>query len=152
MTKTARRQQLIQRAFIATVRPEPFRPGREVGVGLMRRLIAALVVFAVAVFGVSGCSGRFPWAKAPTYRQTVLPFTGLEDPEDLAVDPAGNVYVEDLHRVEVDNAFPHVTPRVIKLPAGSNTQTVLPQSVHAHLVPGTAGAVWLEDHRDPILV
>jgi hypothetical protein len=120
----------------------------------MRRLIAALVVLAVAVFGVSGCSGtlHFPWAKAPTYRQTVLPFTGLEDPEDLAVDPAGNVYVEDLHRVKVDNAFPHVTTRVIKLPAGSNTQTVLPQSDDAHLLPGTAGAVWLEDYIDPILV
>ena len=34
----------------------------------MRRLIAALVLLAVAAFGVSGCSAtlRFPWAKAPT--------------------------------------------------------------------------------------
>ena len=90
----------------------------------MRRLIAALVLLAVAAIGVSGCSAtlRFPWAKAPTYRQTVLPFTGLEDPDDLAVDSAGNVYVADEHRVKVDNTFPHVTTRVIKLPAASNTQ------------------------------
>jgi DNA-binding beta-propeller fold protein YncE len=120
----------------------------------MRRLIAAWVVLAIAAVGVSGCSAtfRFPWAKAPTYRQTVLPFTGLEDPDDLAVDSAGNVYVADEHREKVENSFPNVTTRVIKLPAGSNTQVVLPQFDHARLLPGPPGAVWAEDYSDPILV
>jgi DNA-binding beta-propeller fold protein YncE len=120
----------------------------------MRHLIAALILFAVTAFGVSGCSGtlQFPWAKAPAARQTVLPFTGLEDPDDLAVDSAGNVYVTDEHRVKVENSFPHVTTRVIKLPAGSNTQIVLPQFVHARLLPGPAGAVWVMDHLEPQLV
>ena len=47
--------------------------------------------------------------------QTVLPFTGLKNPDGVAVDAAGNVYVTD-----TDNN------RVVKLAAGSNAQTVLP--------------------------
>jgi serine/threonine protein kinase, bacterial len=43
-----------------------------------------------------------PGASAPT----VLPFTGLNEPGDVAVDTRGNVYVVD------DNNF-----RVLKLPA-----------------------------------
>src|ERR1700758_1049907 len=121
---------------------------------MRRALIAALILLTVTAFGVSGCSGtlRFPWANAPGPRQTVLPFTGLEDPDILAVDSAGNVYVADLHRVKVDNGFPHVTIRVIKLPGGSNTPIVLPQFEHAALLPGPARAVWAEDYLDPILV
>jgi len=38
--------------------------------------------------------------------QTVLPFTGLNDPYDLAVDSAGTVYVADFNN-----------NRVVKLPA-----------------------------------
>ncbi len=45
---------------------------------------------------------------------TVLPFTGLYQPQGLAVDHAGAVYVADF-----DN-------RVVKVAAGSNNQTVLP--------------------------
>jgi streptogramin lyase len=75
----------------------------------------------------------------------VLPFTGLEDPQDLAVDTDGNVYVADLHHIKSDKGIGSVTSRVIKLPAGSNTQTVLSQFVHAGLVAGPAGAVWVVD-------
>ena len=131
MTKTARRQRLMKRALLA---------------------------LAVAAFGVSGCTAtsQSPHATAPTptptSRQTVLPFTGLEDPHDLAVDAAGNVYVADLHHFKDDKGFPDVTTRVIKLPVGSNTQTTLPQFVHAELVAGPANAVWVVDAGNDRLV
>jgi DNA-binding beta-propeller fold protein YncE len=54
-------------------------------------------------------------ARADVERPFALPFTGLRSPHGVAVDAAGNVYVADTH-----------TNRVVKLAAGSNTQTVLP--------------------------
>jgi DNA-binding beta-propeller fold protein YncE len=82
----------------------------------------------------------------------VLPFTGLESPQDLAVDTAGNVYVSDLHHVKDDNGSSDVTIPVIKLAAGSNTQTALPQFVHASLMADAAGAVWVVDAGNEQLV
>ena len=46
---------------------------------------------------------------------TPVPFTGLNYPEGIAVDSAGDVYVAD-----------RGNNRVVKLEAGSNTPTVLP--------------------------
>ena len=55
-------------------------------------------------------------AKVPAYGpQVTLPFTGLSDPDSVAVDTAGDLYVVD-----------HFNNRVLKLAAGSATQTVLP--------------------------
>jgi serine/threonine-protein kinase len=51
--------------------------------------------------------------------QTVLPITGLHEPDSVAVDTAGDVYVLDL--AAEGN-------RLVKLAAGSNTQTALPLS------------------------
>ena len=51
-----------------------------------------------------------PGSSAPT----VLPFSGLYQPQGLAVDNAGAVYVADFNN------------RVVKLTAGSTSQTVLP--------------------------
>jgi serine/threonine protein kinase, bacterial len=45
---------------------------------------------------------------------TVLPFTGLYEPQGVAVDSSGTVYVTDFNN------------RVVKLAAGSNTLTVVP--------------------------
>lgn len=59
-----------------------------------------------------------PQSTAPACRQTVLPFTGLDDPWAVAVDNIGNVYV-------VNNTSGDHRNRVIKLAAGSDTQTDL---------------------------
>jgi DNA-binding beta-propeller fold protein YncE len=57
--------------------------------------------------------------------QTVLPFTGLNHANGVAVDSAGNLYVTD-HRYARTSTPVYVDNRVLKLAAGSGTQTVLP--------------------------
>jgi serine/threonine protein kinase, bacterial len=67
---------------------------------------------------------------------TVLPFTGLYQPQAVAVDSAGAVYVTD---------FNH---RVVMLPAGSNIQTQLPftgLSYPEGVVVDGAGNVYVAD-------
>ena len=61
-----------------------------------------------------GMYGRVVELAPGSSTPTVLPFNGLYQPQGLAVDGAGTVYVADF-----DN-------RVVKLTAGSNSQTVLP--------------------------
>jgi serine/threonine protein kinase, bacterial len=63
-----------------------------------------------------GMYGRVVELPAGSSTPTVLPFSGLYQPQGLAVDNAGAVYVADFNN------------RVIKLTAGSNAQTVLPFS------------------------
>lgn len=74
--------------------------------------------------------------------QTVLPFTGLHYPNGVAVDTEGNVYVAD-----------RMNHRVLKLSAGSTTQTVLPfppSSVPESNWPGTSAQN--DGMRDPAAV
>ncbi len=61
-----------------------------------------------------GMYGRVVKLTPGSSTPTVLPFTGLYQPQAVAVDSAGTVYVTD---------FNH---RVVMLPAGSNNQTELP--------------------------
>jgi serine/threonine protein kinase, bacterial len=61
-----------------------------------------------------GMYGRVVELTPGSSTPTVLPFSGLYQPQGLAVDNAGAVYVVDFNN------------RVVKLAAGSNTQTVLP--------------------------
>ncbi len=61
-----------------------------------------------------GMYGRVVKLSKGSGASTVLPFTGLYEPQGLAVDGAGTVYVTDFNN------------RVVTLAAGSNKQTVLP--------------------------
>jgi serine/threonine protein kinase, bacterial len=61
-----------------------------------------------------GMYGRVVKLAPGSSTPTVLPFTGLYQPQAVAVDSAGTVYVTDFNN------------RVVMLPAGSNNQTQLP--------------------------
>ncbi|TLH70332.1 hypothetical protein C1S82_22910 [Mycolicibacterium cosmeticum] len=129
--------------------PEPTVDGadRRDGGKLMRSVMATLVVFAA---GLTGCGhASAPAAEPPPAApiQSVLPFTGLNGPYDVAVDAAGNVFVTDIE--EGRNG----SNRVIELPAGSDTQRVLPFT-RATVMTDAGGQVWVIDggHRDSRLV
>jgi serine/threonine protein kinase, bacterial len=64
---------------------------------------------------VKGPNDRSSGPPPPAAHQTLLPFTGLTYPSDIAVGAAGDVYVTDS-----DGG------RVLKLAAGSNQQAALP--------------------------
>jgi serine/threonine-protein kinase len=71
-------------------------------------LAVIAVIVAVAVAGNHG-------PPTENLRQTVLPFTGLREPQGLSVDIGGTVYVADtMHN------------RILALSAGSNNPAVLP--------------------------
>lgn len=98
----------------------------------MRHLIATLFVLV----GVTGCSQAPapPPPAAPT--QSVLSFTGLNGPYEVAVDTAGNVFVSDVEGGR------NGSNRVIELPAGSNTQRLLPFT-RAKVMTDPSGRVWV---------
>ncbi|WIM87621.1 serine/threonine-protein kinase PknD [Candidatus Mycobacterium wuenschmannii] len=74
---------------------------------------AALLVVAVIVGVVGGSGGHDE--STTNLRQTVLPFTGLREPQGLSVDIGGTVYVADtMHN------------RILALSAGSTDPVVLP--------------------------
>ena len=74
----------------------------------------------------------------------MLPFTGLNGPWGVAVDTAGSVYVTD-----------YGNNRVVKLAAGSTTQTVLPFTGLSHpdgVAVDTAGSVYVtEDFNNRVV-
>lgn len=75
---------------------------------------------------------------AGSVKQAVLPFTGLHNPGGVAVDAAGNIYVVD----RVDPAS-GTNGRLLKLPAGSSTQTQ---------VSAPAPAQWTQCPSQPVAV
>jgi DNA-binding beta-propeller fold protein YncE len=107
----------------------------------MRRLIGALLVVAAGLIGCSHASAPSTKPSAPT--QSVLPFTGLYGAYDVAVDAAGNVFVTDIAKGR------NASNQVIELPAGSNTQKVLPFT-RATVMTDPSGEVWIVDGgQDP---
>ncbi|MGB9303952.1 MAG: hypothetical protein WCB92_09825 [Mycobacterium sp.] len=81
----------------------------------MIAFVAAPAMMLVASGITSSHQRRDDQLKADRERQFALPFTGLRLPHGVAVDAAGNVYVAETR-----------TNQVLKLAAGSSTQTVLP--------------------------
>src|SRR6185312_8074738 len=87
--------------------PRPRRLGRRTRIALVAGGLAVVAVVAVvlAVVVLSGGSPSAPIgskaAPKPAPPQVVLPFTGLTDPGEVAVDPGDNLYVADWgnHRV-----------------------------------------------------
>ena len=98
-------------------------PGPRARRGLLARMsrrtqiatgVAVLAVIAAVVATVIGvvAVGNQP---SPPPSQVVLPFTGLNKPDGVAVDGAGNLYVADFYNNQV-----------LKLAAGTTAPTVLP--------------------------
>ncbi|OBG33295.1 hypothetical protein A5673_24015 [Mycobacterium sp. E3198] len=98
----------------ATSDPPRISPKR-LGRGKVLILAAAVVVAIVAGAALLRVTNHFPFHPAKPPGEVVLPFTGLKNPEEVAVDAQGDVYVTDSGN-----------NRVLKLAAGSTNQTVVP--------------------------
>ncbi|SPM32585.1 serine/threonine protein kinase, partial [Mycobacterium rhizamassiliense] len=120
--------------------------------GRKRKLwIIAAVVAAVLVAGVviATVGSRGPQNPPSTQAsgQSVLPFTGIDfrlSPGGVAVDQAGNVYVTS----------EGMYGRVVELPAGSSTSTVLPFNglyQPQGLAVDDAGAVYVADFNNRVV-
>ncbi len=111
--------------------PVPTKVGgvsRRTTIALIAGLIAIVAVIAAAV-GISALGKHGPSASSPTSSslpvssersqpmQIVLPFSGLNNPEGVAVDGKGTIYLTDAKN-----------NRVLALAAGASAQTVLPFS------------------------
>lgn len=108
-----------------------------------RRLISRLAcVAAVALVAACGSApaptGKSAQSAQPTRQgatalaapvgQTLLPFEGLHHPNGVAVDTDGNAYLADREN-----------HRVLKMPAGSSSQIVLPFPATTRTSPGPLG-------------
>ena len=78
-------------------------------------IIAGVVAAVVVVLVAAGVAAYLFVFHKSSPQQITLPFTGLNIPDGVAVDSAGNLYVTDGEN-----------NRVVKLAAGSPTQAVLP--------------------------
>lgn len=73
---------------------------------------AAVVVVLLAGAAILALTNGFPFRPGNAEAQIVLPFTGLDGPQGVAVDANGNIYVTDTGH-----------NRVLKLAAGTSAQT-----------------------------
>jgi len=137
-------------AWISSFRPhqesstEPPRPQR---LGRVSRivLIAASVLITVTVASlVVFQSIRWSRPEPPPGTPVVVPFTGLNAPAGVAEDHADNLSVTD-----------YLNNRVLKLAAGSSSQTAMPfpqLSMPDDVTVDSAGNVFVADYaNDPVL-
>lgn len=80
-----------------------------------RFVLPSLATDAAGTLYMCQFSGQVVKLAASSYAETVVPFTGLQRPEGVAVDKEGNIYVTDTS-----------ANKVVKLPAGSARQIELP--------------------------
>lgn len=105
-----------------------------------------LTSIAATVLLLATCGHPSPQATTPTNMpapapvQSVLGFTDLNGPYDVAVDTEGNVFVSDIAGGR------NGSNRVLELPAGSTVQKVLPFA-RATVMTDPAGEVWVLDGR-----
>ncbi|HEY1841405.1 MAG TPA: serine/threonine-protein kinase PknD [Mycobacterium sp.] len=93
-------------------------------------LTVTAVIVAVAVVGNHGSA-------PPSLRQTMLPFTGLREPQGLSVDIGGTVYVADT-----------MQNRILALSAGSQDPALLPfegLSYPSGVTADNTGTVYVND-------
>jgi serine/threonine protein kinase, bacterial len=90
-------------------------PVNRLGRGAVLTLAAVVVVAVIAVGAFLRITNQFPFQSATPQGQVVLPFSGLDNPQGVAVDAKGDIYVTDSGN-----------NRVLELAAGSTSQTVAP--------------------------
>ncbi|BAX91267.1 serine/threonine-protein kinase PknD [Mycobacterium shigaense] len=103
------------RDTVPTVPSPPPTPRQGRGRARVLTIAAVAVVVVVAVITSLRLTNQFPFPSAKARGQIVLPFSGLNNPKEIAVDAKGDVYVTDSGN-----------NRLLKLAAGSTSQTVVP--------------------------
>jgi serine/threonine-protein kinase len=132
--------------------PPPDVARRAVWSGRSRKqwvIAGAAALLLIAGIGITGYVGTRPSAASskPVPGQTVLPFTGLDfrlSPGGVALDKAGDVFITSQG----------MYGRVVELPAGSSTPTVLPFSglyQPQGLAVDSSGAVYVTDFNNRVV-
>ncbi|ORB71085.1 hypothetical protein BST44_22295 [Mycobacterium scrofulaceum] len=106
---------LLEKGSLPENPSPPRTPRKRLGRAGVLTLAAVVVVAVVAGVALLRVTRGSPLHSAKPKGQVVLPFTGLDNPQRVAVDAKGDVYVTDTGN-----------NRVLKLAAGSTSQTVIP--------------------------
>jgi sugar lactone lactonase YvrE len=117
------------------------------------KIVLAVVAALVAVAVIIPVAIVQSHSRSLHSGQVELPFTGLDEPNGVAVDAAGNLYVTAVLGA-VAGGDPNNT-RVLKLPAGSATQEVLPFTGLGNpddVAVDAAGNLYVTDHLKNLVV